>query len=59
MEAILARTPAAQLETAAAQWMRATRRLAHSAFLAAGAALVKSSRAGLLVSAGVRPRRRF
>ncbi len=59
MEAILSRAPGPQLESAAADWLRATHKLARALLRVAGDALVNYSRAGLLVNAGFRPRRRF
>ena len=58
MEAILARAPA-RLEAAAAEWLRATRKLVGAASQVAGEALVQYSRAALLLKCGSRPRRRF
>lgn len=47
------------LELAAAEWLKATRRLSRAALAAAGDVLVNTSRAGLLVRGGVRRRRRL
>jgi hypothetical protein len=59
MDAIISRVPGRQLETAAADWLQVTRRLARAALCAAGDALVNYSRAGMLVRSGSRPRRRL
>jgi hypothetical protein len=59
MDAIITRVPGRQLETAAADRLQATRRLACAALRAAGDALVNYSRAGMLVRSGSRPRRRL
>jgi hypothetical protein len=59
MEATFATTSGRQLEHAAADWLRATRRLARAVLRAIGDALVNYSRAGLLVNNGSRPRRRL
>lgn len=60
MEAIITRAPATrQLESAVAEWLHATRRLARTVARAAWEALIATSRAALLVKNGSRPRRRF
>jgi hypothetical protein len=59
MEATLARTPGRHLEAAIGEWLRATRRLARAGARAAWEALVSTSRAGLLLAGGGRPRRRL
>ena len=59
MEAILARAPGRQLETAALAWLDATRRLARVLLAAAADVLVQYSRAGLLLKAGSRRLRRL
>lgn len=59
MEAILSRTPSRQLESAAADWLRATHKLARALLRVAGDALVNYSRAGLLLKSGSRRIRRL
>jgi hypothetical protein len=60
MEAIITRAPATrQLESAAAEWLHASRRLARIVARAAWEALIATSRAALLVENGSRQRRRF
>jgi hypothetical protein len=60
MEAIIIRGPATrQLESAAAEWLHATLRLARTVARATWEELIRSSRAALLVENGSRPRRRF
>lgn len=58
MEAIITRAPA-RLGPAAADWLRATRKLARAVLRAAGEALVNYSRAALLLRGGDRPYRRL
>lgn len=58
MEAIITRAPA-RLGPAAADWLRATRKLARALPRAAGEALVNYSRAALLLRGGDRPFRRL
>jgi hypothetical protein len=60
MEAIINRAPAPrQLDSAIAEWLIATRRLAHLGARAVWQALIASSRATLLLQNSSRPRRRF
>ncbi len=60
MEAIITRAPATrQLESAVAEWLYATRRLAQTIARSAWEALITTSRAALLVENGSRPRHRL
>ena len=59
MNAIVSRAPAHQLESAVAEWLRATQRLARAVLRRAGELLVDYSRAGLMVRGGSRRMRRF
>jgi hypothetical protein len=60
MEAIINRAPVShQLDSAIAEWLHATRRLAHLGARAVWQALIASSRASLLLQNGGRPRRRL
>ena len=60
MEATITRAlTTRQLESAVAEWLHATRRLARAAARAAWEVLIATSRAALLVENGSRPRRRF
>jgi hypothetical protein len=60
MEAIITRgTVTGQLESAVAEWVHATRRLARAVARSAWEELIATSRAALLVENGSRPRRRF
>jgi hypothetical protein len=60
MEAIINRAPASrQLDLAIAEWLHATRRLAHLGARAVWQALIASSRATLLLQNGSRPRHRL
>lgn len=59
MEAIILRTPARPLESAFADWLRATQKLARATLRALGSALIENSRAALLLRNGSRSRRRF
>ena len=59
MDAIIGRGTAGSLDLAAAEWLKATRRLARLVLAAILDTLVNTSRAGLLVRGGARYRRRF
>lgn len=59
MEAITARASARQLELAAAEWLRSTRRLVRAAARATWETIIATSRAALLLQNGSRPHRRF
>ena len=59
MEAIITRAPAHRLAPDGAGWIRAAWRVARTAASAVGKTLVATSRAGLLLKNGSRPRRRF
>ena len=60
MEAIITRAPATRpLESAVAEWLHASRRLARIVARTAWDALITTSRAALLLENGSRPRRRL
>jgi len=60
MEAIINRASASRsIEPALLEWLHANRRLARIVARTAWDALIATSRAGLLVASGSRPRRRF
>jgi len=59
MEATIGRLPARRIEAAAADWLRATRRLVRAVAHGAGHLLVHYSRAAILLRGGERPFRRL
>jgi hypothetical protein len=59
MEAIITRAPGRQVEAAARDWVRATRRLGSALLRAIGHVLVHYSRAAILLRGGDRPFRRL
>jgi len=59
MEAIISRTPGRRLDVAAAEWLRATRRLSHALGREVASVLVRYSRAAMLLRGGPRPIRRI
>jgi hypothetical protein len=59
MEAIIARAPARNSGTAAAEWLRASRRLGRAALRLTQHFLVSYSRAALLLRGRDRPARRI
>ena len=59
MDTIIGRTAVGSFDLAAAEWLKATRRLTRVALAATLDVLVNTSRAGLLVRGGARRRRRL
>lgn len=59
MEAIITGTPGRQVEAAALDWLRATRKLGRALLRAIGHMLVHYSRAAILLRGGHRPFRRL
>jgi hypothetical protein len=59
MEAIITKAPSRQVEAAALEWLRATRRLGGALLRGIGHVLVHYSRAAILLRGGDRPFRRL